>query len=378
MFKKKNKHIENSIDTSENIEVSAAELEKALKKSDETLEDIIKNAGENLFSEIKDYYEDDSVTDIEWDGENLWITQIGVGCYKSERKLSRDFTENLAARLSNIMGTNFNPAKPVLEAHTDDLRISVFHESRCGKKSYTIRKIPTNLRYTHEQLVSSNTIPEELLNFLENCVIAHCNIIIGGRPHAGKTELLKYLSYFIPENEKVITLEDNVEIHYKQIYKARKCVQFLVDDRYSYTNAIKACLRHNADWLLLSEARGSEVLELLNALSTGSYCMTTIHTDGVKDIPDRMYNMLGNGVENHRFINNIYRYIDVGLIIKADKKENRIVSEFGFFDRKDGKNIYIPFYNSADGLNKDTEISDTIKRAFSKYGIADPFSRTIR
>lgn len=341
----------------------------------ETLDEVIKRSEETLFSEIKDYYMNDNITDIEWDGDNLWITEIGVGCYKSDRKLSHEFAENLAARLSNIMKVNFTPAKPVLEAHTSDLRISVFHESRSGKKSFTIRKIPVNLRYTHEQLVEAGTIPEEMLNLLENCVIAHCNIIIGGRPHAGKTELLKYLSYFIPENEKVITLEDNIEIHYKQVYEGRKCVQFIVDDKYTYTNAIKACLRHNADWLLLSEARGPEVLELLNALSTGSYCMTTIHTDAVRDIPDRMYNMLGSGSENPRFINNIYRYIDVGLLIKADKKENRIVSEIGFFDRINGENIYIPAYSSTDGFKKDMQISEMVKKAFYKHNITDPFAR---
>ena len=78
-----------------------------------------------------------------------------------------------------------------------------------------------------------------------------------------------------------------------------------------------------ADWLLLSEARGPEIIELLNALSTGSYCMTTVHVDGAKDIPDRMYNMLNNSSINERFINNIYRYMDVGIIIKADKKQQK-------------------------------------------------------
>ena len=183
------------------------------------------------------------------------------------------------------------------------------------------------------------------------------------------------MSGFIPENEKVITLEDNVEIHYKQIYKNRKSVQFLVDSKYDYTDAIRACLRHNVDWLLLSEARGPEVLELLNALSTGSFCMTTIHPDSVADIPDRMYNMLGSGVENPRFINNIYRYIDVGLIIKADKKENRLVSEIGFFDREKGENIYIPFYNTADGIVNKNNFSSVIKKEFEKYNITEPFTR---
>lgn len=103
--------------------------------------------------------------------------------------------------------------------------------------------------------------------------------------------------------------------------------------------------------------------------------MTTIHTDSVADIPDRMYNMLGSGVENPRFINNIYRYIDIGLIIKADKKENRIISELGFFDRNKGKNVYIPFYNTSDGILDKNNLSSILVKEFKKYNIADPFAR---
>lgn len=356
-------------------------------KSNLSLEEIIELQKSELFSEIEVYLNNPKITDIEWDGVNLWITELGKGCYLVEHKLSKKFIANLSIRLSNIMKTNFNVANPVMEAHTEDLRISIFHESRSGEKSLTIRKIPTKLRYNHEMIVKSQMMPEPILNLLENCVLAHCNIVIGGRPHAGKTELLKYLSGFIPINEKVITLEDNAEIHYRQIHPNRKHVPFLVDEKVTYSDAIKACLRHNADWLLLSEARGPEIVELLNALSTGSYCMTTIHVDGAKDIPDRMYNMLGDSGESTRFINNIYRYMDVGLVVKADKKENRVVNELGFFGRipvkredKNGiireeiENVYIPFYNTFETKSKE-DLPRNIVRAFEKAGITDPFSR---
>lgn len=349
-----------------------------------SLEEILEKNKKELFSEIDEYLENDNITDIEWDGTHLWLTELGKGCYKTDKKLSKEFINNLSIRLANIMKTNFNVQNPILEAHTKELRISIFHETRSEEKSLTIRKIPTNLRYDHDILVASGTIPDELLNLLENCVKAHCNIVIGGRPHAGKTELLKYLSNFIPANEKVVTLEDNAEIHYREIHPDRKCVPFLVDDKVTYSDAIKACLRHNADWLLLSESRGPEIVELINALSTGSYCMTTIHVDGARDIPDRMYNMLGNSGDSPRFINNIYRYMDVGVMIKADKKENRVVSEVGFFNRAgikkdDGsyttENIYTPFYNTFEGIKDKDILPVNIKRAFSRAKIDNPFER---
>lgn len=361
---------------------------RAEDKGKKNLKELIEAQKKDLFSEIDEYLSNDKITDIEWDGCNLWITELGKGCYKVDKKLTAQFIANLSIRLSNIMKTNFNVANPVMEAHTEDLRISIFHESRSESKSLTIRKIPTTLRYDHETIVNSKMMPEELLNLLENCVMAHSNIVIGGRPHAGKTELLKYLSGFIPVNEKVVTLEDNAEIHYRQIHPGRKCVPFLVDEKFDYSDAIKACLRHNADWLLLSEARGPEIVELLNALSTGSFCMTTVHVDGAKDIPDRMYNMLGDSGESPRFINNIYRYIDIGMVVKADKQERRIVSELGFFERKpvkkidkygieheDVENVYIPFYNAQDGLFEKNNIPDEILDKFQRLGITNPYER---
>lgn len=344
-----------------------------------SLDEIIQKNRKELFSEIEEYLDMPEVTDIEWDGMNLWITELGKGCQRLDKKLSSSFINNLSLRLSNIMKVSFNKAYPVLEAHTEDLRISIFHESRSGEKSVTIRKTPALLRYDHEKLIEDNTMPEPLLNLLENCVKAHCNIVIGGQPHAGKTELLKYCSSFIPQNEKVITLEDNAEIHYRQLYPNRKHTPFIVDDKFTYSMTISKCIRHNSDWLLLSESRGPEVVELLNALSTGNYCMTTMHVNRVKDIPDRMYNMLGTSGDAKRFIDNIYNYINVGLIIKADKQENRTVTELGFFDRaeKNGiyKNIYIPFYDILDGMKMENKFPDKIKRAFEEAGIADPFAR---
>lgn len=116
---------------------------------------------------------------------------------------------------------------PILEANTESLRISIWHESRCGRKSMAIRKIPQKLRFGHADLVRSDYAPESIITLLENCVTAHLSTVIGGQPHAGKTELLKYLATYIPAEEKVGVYEDNQEIHYRQINPHNKCVEFL-------------------------------------------------------------------------------------------------------------------------------------------------------
>lgn len=73
------------------------------------------------------------------------------------------------------MMVSFNRSVPVLEANTEDLRISIWHESRCGKKSIAIRKIPIYIRFNHKSLLDSGYAPETLINLLENCTKAHMN-----------------------------------------------------------------------------------------------------------------------------------------------------------------------------------------------------------
>lgn len=170
----------------------------------EQLQELIENNKEDIFSEIKDEISDDTVTDIEWDGYNLWITQLGRGCYISMKELSDRYMDNLSIRLANIMGASFNRMHPILEANTESLRISIWHESRCGRKSMAIRKIPRKLRFGHSDLVKSDYAPESIITLLENCVMAHLSTVIGGQPHAGKTELLKYLLHLFRQKKRLV------------------------------------------------------------------------------------------------------------------------------------------------------------------------------
>ena len=341
--------------------------------NDEEFKAIIDCNKNELFSELIEEINNDQITDIEWDGYNLWITELGKGCYISKKELSDKYTENLAIKLSNICGSPFHRIKPILEANTSDLRISIWHESRCGRKSIAIRKIPRDLRFDHFKLIDDNYAPKRLISLLENSITAHLSTVIGGQPHAGKTELLKYLSTYIPADEKVGVFEDNQEIHYRSINPNKKCVEFYVDDKVNYQDAIKAGLRHNIDWILLSEARGPEVLDLLNSLSTGAFCMTTMHLDDIRDMPDRMYNMLGSSNVTDRFINSIYKYIDLCILVDCDKYEQRKIKQVGFLNRTNQTNSCVCIYDDYDFTNQPIP-EETLKR-FYKYGIHDPFIR---
>lgn len=338
---------------------------------EESINTRIEQDREELFSELIEEINNDMITDIEWDGRNLWITELGKGSYISKKELSPEYVENLSIRLSNIMGSSFNRFHPILEANTEELRISIWHESRCRAKSIAIRKVSRSLRFDHFSILDTSYATKPIITLLENSITAHLSAVIGGQPHAGKTELLKYLSTFIPADEKVGVYEDNQEIHYRTINPNKKCVEFFVDDRVSYQDIIKAGLRHNIDWILLSESRGPEVIDLLNSLSTGAYCMTTMHLDDVRDMPDRMYNMLGTSNVTERFVNSIYKYIDLVVLVVCDKFEKRKIAQVGFLTRSNHKNECTVIYE--DGEMTGNQIPKEIRERFLQYGIENPY-----
>ena len=113
-----------------------------------------------------------------------------------------------------------------------------------------------------------------------------------------------------------------------------------------YTQAIKTCLRLNPKWIMLSETRSKEVVYLMECLSTGVHGMTTLHTSDVRKIPDRMLNMAGNERDAGRMENDIYSFIDVGILVRRrgweDSMEryqiSRYIDQVCFFSREDGKN----------------------------------------
>lgn len=328
--------------------------------------------------EIEDYIKDDNVTDINWNGKDLWISDLRKGVYKSDRKLSSKFVKDISNRFANMVKTHFNKETPLLEAQTDTLRISVYHDSvLAGNVSIAIRKVPPECRITAESMLETNYCSKEIIDFLQSAIKAHCNIVIGGLPGAGKTELLKFLTKSIPANERAVTIEDSFEIHYSMVNPEKDCVEIRVGKNLSFEAAIKGSLRHNAKWTLLSEARGVEVNELIKGISDGCHILTTIHTDDAKSIPDRMAAMAGD-LSNERFINILHNHLDIGVMVEAfagNEGIKRRISQIVLFSREwdenlgTYRNVSREVYNISLSNRIDKKALSALDKKFAKAGI---------
>lgn len=271
------------------------------------------------FEFLDEYIKEDLITDVNFNGQTLWIDHLSKGRYCVDLIVTDHEIENFCYRFANFSNKQFNNTFPILESETNNLRISIIHKS-ISKSGYSIsiRKTPPVMRLSRATLIDSNYATDELLNTLETLIKSRKNIMISGLPGVGKTELLKYLTSFIKENQRVITIEDNLEIRFSEIHPKKDGVMIKINSKVDYRGAIKASLRQRVDWILLSEVRGDEVVDLLQAVSTGASIISTVHADNASQIPKRILHMFpGNEITNDKLLYSIYENIDYGISIKS-------------------------------------------------------------
>jgi len=322
------------------------------------------------------YIAEPSVTDIDYNGSSLWITDFEKGRYEVKEEITEQFLSSFTHNISNCVNKQFNNANKVLEADTKELRISIIHNSAAmSGTSICIRKSPCFIRNTIQTMLEEGYCQQEVLELLLNCVQARMNFVFGGEPGSGKTECAKFFMQFIPKEERVITIEDSLEIHYPEINPGADAVELRIGPGFSYTDAIKACLRQNPKWLVLSEARSVEVTSLLEQWSTGVNGFTTLHLDDLRKLPDRIQNMMDNVNDVERMENRIYQYVNVGILIRVIEENGgqirRYIDQLCFYSRENDRNKVYMLVKNGEVVSR--ELPPNILKKFKYANIKDPF-----
>ncbi len=276
---------------------------------------------------------DDDITDISYCNHGqIWIRSLTQGSKRVEIEgLNDAFVEKLAFQCSNVMGTTFNNAKPFLDAESTELRLNFVHDSIATNGiAVVIRKTPAKIRLSREKLLKEDYFTANIHDILMKCVEGHCNIMVSGETGSGKTEFVKYLASHTKEDEKIITIEDTLELHLDKIFPHRDIVAMKTNNVASYSDVLVTCMRQNPKWILLSEVRSAEaVTAVRNSISSGHNILSTIHADKASAIPYRMYSLLESDIDVDQFLTTIYRYIQLGVHIKAYYSK-----EYGQFHRE--------------------------------------------
>lgn len=273
------------------------------------------------FGPLEEFLSQDDITDISYsNGGQVWLKTLSRGVYKVDRPdVNNALMEKLAFQCSNVMGKTFNMAHPFLDAESTELRLNFVHDSIATNGiACLIRKTPAKIRLNKEKLINEQYVSEDLLDFLLQCVQGHANIIVSGETGSGKTELVKYLASTTKEDEKIISIEDTLELHLDRIFPHRDIVAMKTNNIASYTDVLVTCMRQNPIWILLSEVRSAEaVLAVRNSISSGHHILSTIHSDKAASIPMRMYSLLETNQEVEQFLSTIHRYVQIGVYVKG-------------------------------------------------------------
>lgn len=273
------------------------------------------------FGPIQEYLDNDDITDISYsNGGQVWLKTLSRGVYRTENvAVNNAFMEKMAFQCANSMGKSFNMANPFLDAESDELRMNFVHDSIARNGiAVLIRKTPAKIRLEKEKIIKEDYIRLDIHDFILKCVEGHCNILVSGETGSGKTEFVKYMAAHTKFDEKIITIEDTLELHLDKIFPQRDIVAMKTNNIASYADVLVTCMRQNPRWILLSEVRSAEaVMAVRDSISSGHNILSTIHADKAESIPSRLYSLLESSIDMDQFLRSIHRYVQLGVHVKG-------------------------------------------------------------
>jgi len=276
-------------------------LAEALTRTKLTLSDSIRNRLlRDILDEITGYgplqalLDDPDVTEIMVNGpKKVYVEKQG--------RLERTnvvFEDNLHIlkiidRIVSPLGRHIDSDSPMVDARLPDgSRVNaVVPPCAVDGASLTIRKFRKE-KLSIAQLIEYNSLTQGMADFLRACVLGRLNIIISGGTGSGKTTFLNVLSGFIPEDERIVTIEDAAELQLQQDHVVRletKLANVEGHGVVSVRELVRNSLRMRPDRIVIGECRGGEALDMLQAMNTGhDGSLTTIHANTPRDALSRL------------------------------------------------------------------------------------------
>ena len=253
---------------------------------------------------LQELLEDESITEIMINGlENIFVEKKGEIYQYEKRFVSRKKLEDIAQQIASGCNRTVNEAGPIVDARLPDgSRVNlVLLPVALNGPIITIRKFPKE-GITMKHLIAWGSISREAAEFLEMLVKAKYNMFISGGTGSGKTTFLNALSQFIPEDERIITIEDNAELRLQSLpnlvrLEARNA-NMEGEGRIDIRELIRTALRMRPDRVIVGEVRSAETIDMLQAMNTGhDGSLSTGHGNSPKDMIGRLETMVLMGME---------------------------------------------------------------------------------
>lgn len=249
---------------------------------------------------LQELLDDEDITEIMINGyDNIFVEKKGV-LKKTEKSFeSPERYEDIVQQIVSRAGRMVNRQNPIVDARLEDgSRVNVILEPiSLDGTSMTIRKF-ADRSWNLDKLVEFGTLDDHLIGFLRILVQSKYNIIVSGGTGSGKTTFLNLLSDFIPEEERVVTIEDSAELNMKRILNLVRLetrnANVEGEHGIEMKDLIRASLRQRPDRLLIGEVRGEEAFFMINgAMNTGhDGSLSTCHSNSCMDTISRLETMM--------------------------------------------------------------------------------------
>lgn len=259
------------------------------------LDDIYEYATD--YGDMEAFFEDSDVSEIMVNGPSqIFVERHGKliltpAKYESEMQLR--FAVN---HIINPLGRYVNYKSPTVDAHLPDgSRVNIVippvaQQGTC----VSIRRFLKD-KLSVDDLIGLGAITQGMADFVAVCVKARLNVIVAGNTSSGKTTFLNILARAIPDHERIVTIEDSVELQLPQVHKVSleaRPPDHTGQGQVTIRDLVKNSLRMRPDRIIVGEIRGGEALDMLQAMNTGhDGSMTTVHSNSPRDTLSRLETM---------------------------------------------------------------------------------------
>lgn len=328
---------------------------------------------------------DEDVTDISYNGKDIYYVSNSLGRKKSDIVIDQSNARDFIRQITNLCEGQFSFSNPNFDASIGRYRINATHQSIGriadeGVITFSIRIASKEIRITND----SDFLNPPLVELIKVLLASRCSIVIGGVTSTGKTEFQKYLLQQMKENERVIVIDNVTEL--EQVRNDSIDLTCWKCNEDSLTSSpsvlVKNALRNNPDWLLLAEARGKEMVDVVLSAMTGLPIITTLHALDASAIPSRMARMMMKSeqkIDYSEALNDIYYhfhfyfYLSKKVVngqIKRYIKEVNFVSNSGnvflLYKKEKNKNIFSPLPKEAFSYLDEDSFTPGFKTIFVK------------
>jgi len=249
------------------------------------------------FGPIEQLLREESVSEVMVNGPNtVYIEQRGKVSLTPVRFASDDHVLKVIDRIIRPLGRRIDRKWPMVDARLPDgSRVNaIIPPCSIDGPTITIRKF-SKKKLEVSDLIRFGSMTEQMAEFLRACVVSRLNIVVSGGTGSGKTTLLNVLSNFIPEDERIVTIEDSAELKLGQDHVVRleaKPAEIDGSGRVSINDLVINSLRMRPERIVIGECRGGETMAMLQAMNTGhDGSLTTLHANTPRDACSRMETM---------------------------------------------------------------------------------------